>query len=114
MSTHSTGERVVERFGCSRVDVVGFAEALIVALIEILEKLRHEAIPEEKTWRVELNDMVDFLMDPKNRDNAAFSRERTVRQCRPHWSSASQQLKIPARLLRRPCSCLNMATPARQ
>ncbi|KAL3255396.1 hypothetical protein MRX96_017309 [Rhipicephalus microplus] len=35
---------VVERFGCSRVDVVGFAEALIVALIEILEKLRHEVI----------------------------------------------------------------------
>ncbi|KAH8033527.1 hypothetical protein HPB51_013604 [Rhipicephalus microplus] len=29
-------------------------------------KLPAEAIPEEKTWRVELNDMVDFLMDPKN------------------------------------------------
>ncbi|KAL3184643.1 hypothetical protein MRX96_005975 [Rhipicephalus microplus] len=41
---------VVELFGCSRDDVVDFAEALIVALIEILEKLRHEVIPEEKTW----------------------------------------------------------------
>ncbi|XP_075740637.1 uncharacterized protein LOC119162989 isoform X2 [Rhipicephalus microplus] len=57
---------VVKMFGCSRDDMVDFAEALIVTLIKILEKLRHEAIPKKKTWRVELNDMVDFLMDPNN------------------------------------------------
>nr|XP_037288275.1 uncharacterized protein LOC119181200 [Rhipicephalus microplus] len=68
---------VVEKmFGCSRDDMVDLAETLIVALNKILEKLRHEAIPKEKTWRVDLSDMVDFLVDPNSRDHLTVAQQQ--------------------------------------
>uniref|UniRef100_A0A6G5AHM1 Putative transcriptional protein swt1 n=1 Tax=Rhipicephalus microplus TaxID=6941 RepID=A0A6G5AHM1_RHIMP len=68
---------VVEKmFDCSRDDMVDLAEALIVALMKILEKLRHEAIPKEKTWRVDLSDMVDFLVDPNSRDHLTVAQQQ--------------------------------------
>ncbi|XP_075740042.1 uncharacterized protein LOC142761703 isoform X9 [Rhipicephalus microplus] len=73
---------VVEKmFDCSRDDMVDLAEALIVALMKILEKLRHEAIPKEKTWRVDLSDMVDFLVDPNSRDHLTVAQQQIRDMC---------------------------------
>ncbi|KAL3202193.1 hypothetical protein MRX96_042641, partial [Rhipicephalus microplus] len=34
------------------------------------------AIPKEKTWRVDLSDMVDFLVDPNSRDHLTVAQQQ--------------------------------------
>ncbi|KAH7982785.1 hypothetical protein HPB52_007153 [Rhipicephalus sanguineus] len=58
---------VVRELGASRDRMVDLAEALIEALTKLLEKLRHEGIPKEKTWEVKLEEMVNFLVDESNK-----------------------------------------------
>uniref|UniRef100_A0A131Z287 Transcriptional protein swt1 n=1 Tax=Rhipicephalus appendiculatus TaxID=34631 RepID=A0A131Z287_RHIAP len=59
---------VVRELGTTRDRMVDLAEALIMALTKLLETLRHENIPKEKTWQVKLDEMVDFLVDPSNKN----------------------------------------------
>ncbi|KAH6942286.1 hypothetical protein HPB50_003165 [Hyalomma asiaticum] len=58
---------VVKQFGTPREKMTDLGEAFIEALSELLQMLRHEAIPEDKTWNVELQEMVDFLVNPDNK-----------------------------------------------
>lgn len=57
-----------------RENLVGLAEALIEALTELLRTLRHESIPADKTWRVDLDEMLDFLMEPRHKNLLAVGK----------------------------------------
>ncbi|XP_075534148.1 swt1 RNA endoribonuclease isoform X2 [Dermacentor variabilis] len=61
-----------------RENLVGLAEALIVALAELLRTLRHESIPADKTWRVDLDEMLDFLMEPRHKNLLAVGKLQIV------------------------------------
>lgn len=59
---------VVRLHGTTRDNMADLADALITALTSLEETLRLESLDGEKVWRVKLKDMLDFLVDPNNRD----------------------------------------------
>ncbi|KAH6946436.1 hypothetical protein HPB50_013540 [Hyalomma asiaticum] len=66
---------VVRLHGTSGDKMTYFAGALITALTSLEETLRFEYLDEHKVWRIKLEDMKDFLVDPKNRDSLRRGKE---------------------------------------
>ncbi|XP_049270429.1 uncharacterized protein LOC119391925 isoform X2 [Rhipicephalus sanguineus] len=90
---------VVRELGASRDRMVDLAEALIEALTKLLEKLRHEGIPKEKTWEVKLEEMVNFLVDESNKDLLIVGKRQiaglhdSLGQCLIHVTSPTKPLR---------------------
>lgn len=90
---------VVRELGTSRDRVVDLAEALIEALTKLLETLRHEDIPKEKTWQVKLEEMVDFLVDSNNKNLLIVGKRQiaslhdSLGQCLIHVTSPTKPLR---------------------
>nr|XP_054920063.1 uncharacterized protein LOC126516785 isoform X1 [Dermacentor andersoni] len=49
-------------------NVSGLGEALIEALIDLLNTLRHEGMPADKIWRVDAAEMQQYITGPENKD----------------------------------------------
>ncbi|XP_075739578.1 uncharacterized protein LOC119175690 isoform X2 [Rhipicephalus microplus] len=62
----------------STIDVIAFllAQGANYVLTAKLNQDPLEAIPKEKTWRVDLSDMVDFLVDPNSRDHLTVAQQQ--------------------------------------
>ncbi|XP_037560585.1 uncharacterized protein LOC119437662 [Dermacentor silvarum] len=58
--------------------LVDLAEALIKDLIDLLKTLRHEGVPADETWRVDLDEMLDFLMLPRNKNMLAVGKRQIL------------------------------------
>lgn len=71
--------KVVKQFGAPRERMFDIAEALIKALNELLQMLCPEEMPEEQIWNVHLYDMVDFLVDPVNRNELTVAKKQMKR-----------------------------------
>lgn len=59
---------VVRLHGTTRDNMADLADAFITALTSLEETLRLEDLDEKKVWRVKFKDMLDFLVEPNNRD----------------------------------------------